>query len=124
MSAVESATKACTGCGETKSLDAYHRNKQGKHGRAARCKECMRPEWRERARARLASDPEAERARLRENTRRSRQRHNYDRDKARRLAIGRAATWVREHHPEVWDAILEQCEREKGVTRDLWERAE
>ena len=32
--------KTCTGCGETKPLEEYHKKKSGKYGRDARCKEC------------------------------------------------------------------------------------
>jgi len=32
--------KTCTGCGETKSLEEYHKQKVGKYGRCARCKVC------------------------------------------------------------------------------------
>lgn len=30
----------CRGCRETKPLDAFHRNKMGRHGRCATCKAC------------------------------------------------------------------------------------
>ena len=32
--------KKCTGCGETKLLGEYHKKKDGKYGRASRCKVC------------------------------------------------------------------------------------
>ena len=32
--------KKCTKCGETKSLEEYHKQKGGKYGRRGRCKEC------------------------------------------------------------------------------------
>ena len=35
-------SKTCTKCGETKSLDGFHRNKGGVDGRHSRCKECRR----------------------------------------------------------------------------------
>ena len=35
-------SKTCTKCGETKSLDDFHRNKGGVDGRHSRCKECRR----------------------------------------------------------------------------------
>ena len=35
-------SKTCTKCGETKSLDGFHRNKEGVDGRHSRCKECRR----------------------------------------------------------------------------------
>ena len=34
--------KTCTKCGETKSLDDFHRNKGGVDGRHSHCKECRR----------------------------------------------------------------------------------
>ena len=33
--------KKCTGCGETKPLEEYHKKKSGKYGRCAKCKLCM-----------------------------------------------------------------------------------
>ena len=35
-------SKTCTKCGETKSLDDFHRNKDGAGGRRPDCKECVR----------------------------------------------------------------------------------
>lgn len=36
-------SKACTGCGEDKSLEDYNRDKSGtRHGRSARCRACVR----------------------------------------------------------------------------------
>ena len=32
--------KKCTKCGEVKSLDAFYNNKNGKHGKMSRCKDC------------------------------------------------------------------------------------
>lgn len=32
--------KECTGCGEVKTLDAYHNAKKGKFGKAAKCRDC------------------------------------------------------------------------------------
>ena len=34
--------KTCSRCGQTKPLDAFHRNKSRRDGRAVRCKECTR----------------------------------------------------------------------------------
>ena len=34
--------KVCLGCGETKPLDAYYKNKGGLAGRQSRCKPCFR----------------------------------------------------------------------------------
>lgn len=34
-------TKTCTGCGETKSTDQFHKNRKGKYGVSARCKACI-----------------------------------------------------------------------------------
>ena len=34
--------KTCTGCGETKPLEEYYKQKAGKYGRSARCKECVK----------------------------------------------------------------------------------
>lgn len=39
--------KTCTGCGETKPLDEYHRNKNGRDGRRERCKTCLLAQKRE-----------------------------------------------------------------------------
>jgi hypothetical protein len=36
--------KKCTGCGETKLLSEYYKNKRGKYGRDSRCKECRKAE--------------------------------------------------------------------------------
>lgn len=44
-------SKTCTGCRETKELNAYHRNKSRSDGRSHRCKSCVKAyqaEWRER----------------------------------------------------------------------------
>ena len=35
-------TKRCTGCGETKPLDAFRRDRSKKQGRCSRCRECDR----------------------------------------------------------------------------------
>ena len=35
-------SKTCTSCGETKPLSEYHRSKQGKEGRRAICRVCVR----------------------------------------------------------------------------------
>lgn len=35
-------TKECCACQENKTLDEFHRNKNGKHGRTAKCKDCVR----------------------------------------------------------------------------------
>ena len=35
-------TKRCTKCGETKPLDAFHRDRSKKLGRRSRCRECER----------------------------------------------------------------------------------
>ena len=34
--------KTCTKCGESKLLSEYHKNKRGKYGRHAKCKECVK----------------------------------------------------------------------------------
>ena len=34
--------KKCRGCGETKLLEEYYKDKRGKYGRRGRCKECMK----------------------------------------------------------------------------------
>ena len=34
--------KKCTGCGETKPLEEYYKQKAGKYGRRARCKLCKK----------------------------------------------------------------------------------
>ena len=34
--------KTCRGCGETKMLEEYHKQKTGKYGRASRCKVCRK----------------------------------------------------------------------------------
>lgn len=41
-------SKKCTKCGEIKPLDEFHRNKTGKFGRHARCKECINKAAREK----------------------------------------------------------------------------
>lgn len=39
--------KTCTQCGETKPLDAYHKQKRGLHGRQSKCKDCRNANKRE-----------------------------------------------------------------------------
>lgn len=46
--------KQCTGCGKTKPLDAFVRNKRHRSGRAARCKACVNAYYRKR----YQDDPE------------------------------------------------------------------
>ncbi len=41
-------TKRCTKCGETKPLDAFHRDASKKYGRHSRCRECERQREMER----------------------------------------------------------------------------
>ena len=40
--------KRCTRCGETKPLDAFHRNRRAKDGRKSRCADCHLAQDRER----------------------------------------------------------------------------
>lgn len=51
------SAKACTKCGVEKSLEDFHRDKRGKAGRSARCKECARANARKHY-AQNSSDPE------------------------------------------------------------------
>lgn len=43
----DTAYKRCGGCGETKTLEEFHRSKQSRDGRAWRCKLCKREGQRE-----------------------------------------------------------------------------
>lgn len=39
--------KTCKQCGETKPLEAFHKQANGRQGRRSRCKDCLRPYWKE-----------------------------------------------------------------------------
>jgi site-specific DNA-cytosine methylase len=72
--------KRCSKCGEEKSLDAFHRNRANKDGRAYYCRDCWRPEARKAARKYRARHP----SRARESNRRHYRKHT-----AKRRAQGR-----------------------------------
>src|SRR5690625_4875960 len=64
--------KTCTKCGQTKPIDAYHRDRQKRDGRTPLCRECVkaynaayRKENREEIRARKAAYYRANREKLR-----------------------------------------------------------
>ena len=52
--------KRCAKCGETKSLDGFHRSASGHAGRASRCRECRNKDSREYAARRHAAELKAE----------------------------------------------------------------
>lgn len=115
MSAVESATKTCTGCGETKNLAEFYRDKGASDGRYARCKGCLRPYFRDRARARREADPEGESRRQREAQRRYRERGGVETDRRQSRAWRKATTRLREHHEREWQALYRQARDEEGL---------
>lgn len=94
-------TKQCSWCREHKPVSEFGRKPQNRDGLKSHCRPCST-----------------------EAVRRSRQRHGYDRDRARRTAEYRAAAWVRENRPDVWFDLLAEAEDEWGVDRDLYERVD
>lgn len=114
MSAVESATKTCTGCGETKNLAEFYRKNTSPDGRDTRCKHCRRPYYRERARARRQADPEGERERLRRNTQRWRERVGPDANRQPR-AWNRALAQLRKRHEREFNALYRLAREEEGL---------
>lgn len=115
MSAIESVTRTCTGCGETKNLVEFYRNKGGRDGRASKCKECLRPYYREYARARREADPEGERARKREHNRRYRERGGAEYEKRQHRAWTKASAWLRDRHEREWRALYRQARHDEGL---------
>lgn len=84
MIATQATIKMCPKCGETKPLEAFARNPNGKYGRHAHCSACQKTfykEWAQRpevkarraelSRARYAADPERHRQAVRAFRRRN-----------------------------------------------------
>ena len=71
MTDMEEHMKTCTGCRETKPLEAFSPNRGGAGGRASRCKVCRSSSQR----AAYAADPEASRAASRASSRKYSQAH-------------------------------------------------
>ena len=122
-------SKTCTKCGETKSLDDFHRHKTGVGGRRPDCKECVREysrryyeenrdKWleyarryheenRDKVRERKRSYYEENRDKVRE---RSRRYHEENRDKVRE--------YKRRYHEENRHKRLECARRYHEENRD------
>lgn len=96
---VKAEVKRCTRCGETKPRGEFSPNTYVRDGLASRCRPCHR-----------------------EAVRESRQRHGYDRERARMAARDRAAALFRERFPDEWWNLVADEEARRGITRDLWER--
>lgn len=70
--------KACTLCGEMKSLDDFHKASNGLFGRKSRCKPCNTQkaiDWRNKQ---MESQEGADRIRLNERRSKHKQRHGFD----------------------------------------------
>lgn len=93
-------TRRCTKCGETKSLSGF----SGAH---AWCKACNNAATKERkARRRAEMGEEAWLAWNRENTRKSRLRHNNERGRAYNRAKYRAVQRLIGAHPRQFEAFM------------------
>ena len=110
--------KICTGCGETKALSAFGKNKRGKDGIHPRCRVCISVAAKE-ARARLNADPE------RVARRRERDRAYYAANPG--AAAARTQKW-RENNPEEYRASYKRANRiaqESGYNKAwYWKNAD
>lgn len=104
--------KVCTGCGESKPLDGFHRDASGTAGRRARCKVCETIIERERYLANVEESRRKQRERRARNLEAHREydRLRYERDRDARIEL---ATM----HSQARRARLANAVREKGVTR-------
>ena len=108
-------SKTCTKCGETKSLDDFHRDKTGVGGRRSDCKECVR-EYKRRYREENRDKVLEYKRRYHEENRDKRlesHRRYYEenRDKARE--------YRRRHYEENRDKVLESQRRYREENRDI-----
>ena len=118
-------TKTCSKCGESKDMDCFGPDKRATDSKQSQCRECMNYAHRERARKQMESNPDAVRARKREEARRQyaknpgkfieRQRQyyarNHDKCKERRRA------YVAKNREKVYEAQREWGERNKDKLR-------
>lgn len=83
-------TKPCANCGETKTLDDFHRHAKSPQGRRSSCKECVRAQ--ERARHHARTPQEVKRKRAYDRARRAKERAHTRKDDGVALTGGR---WVK-----------------------------
>ena len=103
-------SKTCTKCGETKSLDDFHRNKDGAGGRRPDCKECVREYTRRYYEENRDKVRERKRCHYEENRDNRRRYYEENRDKVREYHRG--------YYEENRDKVRERKHRYREENRD------
>ena len=104
-------SKQCTKCGETKPFDSFCKNKRGKHGLNARCRDCMNAAgkaWYEKNRERS----NAKSKRWHESNREKHNAINSQWQRENKKAVAKINRKYRQNHP---DKNLEQSIRYRAA---------
>ena len=110
--------KCCSGCGVVKSLDDFHRNRDGADGRASRCKECVSAQkrrYREENRDKFAEKDRRYREENRDKIAERRRRH-YEENRDKMLE--RRRRYYEGNH----DKVLERMRRYREENQEYMYR--
>ena len=119
---IDTATKVCPNCGETKNLSEFHRNKASSDGRVYRCAACANNAIRKsyvKTRAAMGEEQWLKDRRQAQQTRRAKLKvQTGSTQEPYTVAYGLAAHRLRRLHPSDFKALLREERYKLGLDPD------